>query len=413
MNTIDESNSNPDVATSSFAETSQPTRNRFQADQVAAIAAGHFTHDTYSAFLAPLLPLIQDHLGLSYTLAGGLAIFTQVPSLLNPFIGYLADRVSVRYFVIFAPAITATIFSSVGLAPTYLILALLLFAGGLSIAAFHAPAPAMIGKVSGPRVGAGMSVFMASGELARAIGPIVAVAGVTWFGLEGVWRLAVVGWLVSGVLFFRLRSVPVTPRSHRSTAMSRFWIAARRVFPPLTWLLLGRIFMLAALSTYLPIYMSDVRGVSLGLAAIALTTLEAAGVVGALLTGTVSDRLGRKRVLFMLLGFAPFALLLFIYGPASLAFPLLILLGFMVVSPQPVMLAFVQDHFPGNRALANGAFLAISFLMRALGIWLVGALADRYGLNTAFAACAILALFSIPAVFFLPTSPPAAHARKI
>ncbi len=180
MNTIDESKPNPGAATSSsFTESAQPVRNRFQADQVAAIAAGHFTHDTYSAFLAPLLPLIQRQLELSYALAGGLAIFTQLPSLLNPFIGYLADRVSVRYFVIFAPAITATIFSSIGLAPTYLILALLLFAGGLSIAAFHAPAPAMIGKVSGPRVGAGMSVFMASGELARAIGPIVAVAGVT------------------------------------------------------------------------------------------------------------------------------------------------------------------------------------------------------------------------------------------
>ncbi|NOX62811.1 MAG: MFS transporter [Chloroflexi bacterium] len=388
-----------------LAENSSPSPDRFQADQVAVIAVGHFTHDTYTAFLAPLLPLIQNQLGLSYALAGGLAIFAQLPSLLNPFIGYLADRVSVRYFVILAPAVTATVFSSIGLASTYLVLALLLFAGGLSIAAFHAPAPAMIGKVSGPRVGAGMSVFMASGELARAVGPIVAVAGVTWFGLEGVWRLAAVGWLVSGVLFFRLRSVPVTPRSHRATAMSRFWPAARRVFPPLTWLLLGRIFMLAALSTYLPIFMSDVRGAGLGLAAVSLTALEAAGVVGALVTGTVSDRLGRKRVLFVLLGLAPFALLLFIFGPEWLTFPLLIALGLMAISPQPVMLAFVQDHFPGNRALANGAYLAITFMMRALGIWVVGMLADMYGLNIAFAACALLALLSVPAVFFLPTSP--------
>ena len=159
----------------------------FQTDQVATIGAGHLVNDTYSAFLAPLLPLIQQQLGIGYALAGSLVIFTQIPSVTNPFIGYLADRVSVRYFVILAPAVTATVFSSVGLASGYVALAILLFVGGISIAAFHAPAPAMIAKVAGQRVGAGMSVFMATGELARTLGPILAVAGVTWFGLDGMW----------------------------------------------------------------------------------------------------------------------------------------------------------------------------------------------------------------------------------
>ena len=134
----------------------------FQTGQVAAIATGHFTHDVYSAFLAPLLPTIQSGLGLTYTQAGSLAIFTQIPSLLNPLVGYVADKVSVRYFVILAPAVTATLLSSIGLVSSYAALALLLFAAGISIAAFHAPAPAMVAKVSGPRIGAGMSIFMAS-----------------------------------------------------------------------------------------------------------------------------------------------------------------------------------------------------------------------------------------------------------
>ena len=148
----------------------------FQPGQVASISAGHFTHDVYSAFLAPLLPAIQSGMGLSYTQAGSLAIFTQIPSLLNPFIGYMADRVSVRYFVILAPAITATLFSSIGLVSSYAALALLLFAAGISIAAFHAPAPAMIAKVSGSHVGKGMSIFMAAGEFARAVGPLFVAA---------------------------------------------------------------------------------------------------------------------------------------------------------------------------------------------------------------------------------------------
>ena len=378
----------------------------FQAGQVGSIAVGHLTHDVYSAFLAPLLPVIQNSMGLNYTQAGSLAIFTQIPSLLNPFIGYMADKVSVRYFVILAPAVTATIFSSIGLVNSYVALAILLFAAGLSIAAFHAPAPAMIAKVSGQRVGTGMSIFMASGELARALGPLFIAAGITWFGLDGVWRLAIFGWLVSIFLYFRLRKVPATPRGQTASSLAGFWPQARRVFPPLAWLLFGRIFMMAALTTYLPIFISDEREGSLWLAAASLTILEAAGVAGALLSGTISDRLGRKRVLFILLTLAPILLLAFIYSPSWLAFPLLLLLGLAAISPQQVLLATVQDQFPNNRALGNGTFLAINFLVRALGIWAVGMFSDAFGLNAAFTMTAFLAFISIPAIFFLPQERP-------
>ena len=160
----------------------------FNTGQIFTIAGGHFVHDTYSAFIAPLLPLLQERLATNYALTGSLAIFSQLPSLLNPLIGYLADRVSLRYFIILAPGITATLMSSLGIVNSYFMVALLLFAGGISIAAFHAPAPAMIGRMAGKRVGTGMSIFMASGELGRTFGPIVAIAGVGWFGLEGMWR---------------------------------------------------------------------------------------------------------------------------------------------------------------------------------------------------------------------------------
>ncbi|MCB0139600.1 MAG: MFS transporter, partial [Caldilineaceae bacterium] len=149
----------------------------FQTDQVFTVAGGHFIHDTYSAFIAPLIPLLQERLGVGYAGAGSLAIYAQMPSLLNPFIGYLADRVSLRYFIILAPAVTATLMSCMGLTSNYLALAMLMLAAGVSMAAFHAPAPAMIGRLAGQRTGTGMSIFMASGELGRTVGPLFVTAG--------------------------------------------------------------------------------------------------------------------------------------------------------------------------------------------------------------------------------------------
>ena len=148
---------------------------KFEDGQVLTIVGGHFVHDTYTAFVPTLLPLIIEKLSLTLTQAGTLAAIQQLPAVFNPFIGYLADRVSLRYFVILAPAITATTISSMGFAQDFYGLMVLLFITGISVAAFHAPAPAMVARISGARVGKGMSWFMAGGELGRTVGPLVAV----------------------------------------------------------------------------------------------------------------------------------------------------------------------------------------------------------------------------------------------
>ncbi len=385
-------------------ETDSPedsTEQAFDTGQIFTIAGGHFVHDTYSAFVSPLLPLLQERLATNYALTGSLAIFTQLPSLLNPLIGYLADRVSLRYFIIVAPAITATLLSSVGIVNNYFVVALLLLAGGISIAAFHAPAPAMIGRLAGKRVGTGMSIFMASGELGRTLGPIVAVAGVGWFGLEGMWRLMFVGWAVTAVLYFRLHNVSARTDT-KPAGLHEAWPQIRRIFPTLGWIMLARTGMIVALTTYLPLYMRDEVEASLWLAAAALSILEGAGVAGALLSGTASDRLGRRKVLSGLLFVSPLLTLLFIYGPGWLAIPLLIALGLTAISPTPVLLAIVQDEFPEHRALANGIYIGLNFLVRGLGIWLIGSLADSVGLTTAFLLGTLAAFFSVPGVWLLP-----------
>ena len=88
----------------------------FHTDQVATIAGAHFIHDSFSAFLTPLLPVIKETLSTNYAMTGSLTIFTMLPSLLNPFIGYLADRISL-YFVpskLFNPGCKFLFFRSIG-----------------------------------------------------------------------------------------------------------------------------------------------------------------------------------------------------------------------------------------------------------------------------------------------------------
>lgn len=371
----------------------------FQSGQVAAITSTHFLHDVYSAFLAPILPLLIEKLSLSYTQAGSLTAFMQVPSLLNPLIGYLDDKINLRLLVIFAPAITGTTMSCLGLAPNYASLALLLLITGLSVSAFHAPSPAMVVSVSGRRTGTGMSFYMAAGELGRTLGPLMFAGAVTLFTLEGIWRLAILGWLASIIMFGRFRSI--TMRIQKQSGFREMLPAATRLFIPLLLIVLSRSFLVTGVGVYLPTLIKG-EGATIWAASRALAIYQLAGVIGALAGGTLSDRLGRKTVLFVAALFSPFLIIAFLNSTGWIQTLCLVVAGLLSLSAQPVMLALVQDHLPNHRSVANGFFMAFSFLFQSITSLLIGMMSDRIGLHQAFVYISLISLLSVPIVFFLP-----------
>jgi FSR family fosmidomycin resistance protein-like MFS transporter len=378
---------------------SKEVESEFQTGNVVTLFGAHFIHDTYTAFVAPLLPLIIDKLSLSLTMAGSLTAILQLPSIINPYIGYLADKVSLRYFVIFAPAVTATFISALGIAPNYATLAILLFLTGISVAAFHAPAPAMVGRISGNRIGKGMSIFMAGGELGRTLGPIIVLWAVSIWTLEGLFRVAVLGWAASFILLWRLKDV------QGRTGISGNWRSIipklRTLYLPLGIIVFLRQFFQVSFTTYLPTFLES-EGESLFLAGASLSILEFAGIAGALLSGTLSDRLGRKSLIVFAFGVSSIFTLVFLNVHGWLTIPLLLLIGFSALSTGPVFLALIQDHFPNNRAIGNGLYISLSFILRSIVAVLIGFTGDTLGLRSAYYISVALSLAAIPIISFLP-----------
>jgi len=372
----------------------------FHAEQVLTISGGHFVHDVYSAFLAPLLPLLIEKMSLTLTLAGSLSAFLQFPAILTPFIGHLADKYNLRYLVIIAPALTATLMGAMGLAPSYAALTLLLILTGISVAFFHAPAPAMVGQISGRRVGKGMSWFMGGGELARTVGPLVAVWAASTWTLEGMFRVVVIGWVTSAVLFWRLRDIPI--RARKQGSLRSILPKLRTLFLPLFVIVFFRMFMVVCMTTYLPTFMSQ-KGSSLFLAGASLSILELAGFAGALSGGTLSDRLGRKPLLMGITILAPLLMIAFLNISGWLLVPVLLSYGFVSISAGPVFLALIQDNFPENRAVSNGLYISMNFLLRSLAMLLVGVAGDAIGLQAAFLGSAIFSLLGLVGIFMLHT----------
>lgn len=380
--------------------------NSFRKGRVLGLAWGHFAHDLFSSFYPPLLPLLRESLGLSFTQAGGLTVVQRLPSLANPLLGWLADRSSLRWLVVLGPTLTALAMSSIGLAPSKLSLTALLLVAGIGSAFYHVPSPVLLARASGRRVGFGMSLFMVAGESARAVGPVLVLGGVSLWGLEGLPRLVPLGVATSVLLWFVTRHRrPARNKSageHDPPPVPRDpWSPLVRLLATIAVIIAGRSFVVAALMTYLPAFVTE-RGGSLWLGGSALAILEAAGAAGALTSGTLSDRLGRRRILLSVTLTCPVAMAALTYAPIPLMVPALIVLGALSFSTNPVLLALVQDRAGGRPAVANGMFMTLNFGIRSGVVLLIGTMADAWSLQRAFAWCAVLALLAVPGAIAIP-----------
>ena len=372
----------------------------FKKSEVFTISAAHMLHDTYSSFLAPLLPLLIEKLGMSLSISALLEIIRRIPTLFNPLIGLLAEKTGVKYFVILTPAITAIAMSLIGFASSYTVLFILLFVSGISSAFFHVPSPVIIKEASGNKIGTGMSWFMVGGESARTIGPLLVTAAVSLWGLEGIYKLMPLGLVASFILYIKLKDFTL----HQTVQKPKEKGDTKKLLKQYTpfFMVLGAYLffqagMKSAITLYLPVYLTS-QGESLWYAGISLSILQFFGVLGAFFAGSLSDKIGRKNVLVVTSIGAALSMGLFIQYTSLYILPFL---GLFLLSSGPVLMASVQDTQTHMPTFMNSMYMSISFSVTSLVVFVVGVLGDGFGLETTFIICNVFAFGSIPFAFLL------------
>jgi len=298
-------------------------------------------------------------------------VVRKIPALFNPFIGLLADKVSVKYLVVFTPAISAIGMSLLGVSSSYFVIVLLLFITGISSALFHVPSPVMIRQFSGEKTATGVMPL---------------------------------GIVASAILFYKLRDVSSLGDGHSKNKQKGAAETLKALVPFfifITGFQLFRAGMKAALTLYLPTYLTS-GGESLWLAGISLSVLQFAGALGTFGTGFISDKIGHRNTLFITALVSPIIMWGFITSSELLRIPLLILMGILLFASSPVLLALVQETTSERPAFINSIYMTINFSISSLMVLFIGVSGDMFGLELTYKMSAGLAFLALPFVFILP-----------
>lgn len=376
----------------------------------AAIAVAHGLNDLYAAFLHPLLPRIMERLGLNIALAATLAMtLSLAASLVQPAMGHLADRYGRRTFIVMGPVLSAVFLSLIGVAPSFILLALCLALAGLGSAAFHPPA-ASLAAAAGERstMGARYSVFSFGGALGYALGPLVAVAIVTRGGLPALAWAMLPMLLFAPVLFLLLPSGAHDRSRH-----------AQRNGEPLALLSLlkgplGLVFGISAVGAFIQrVYLTmepiliNAEGGSERSGAVALSIYLGAQAIGSLSGGMLADRVDRRRLLVSLsaLSLPAHALALWLPPGSTAGIVATVVAGFVNMALLPPIVLLAQELLPGGASLGAGIVMGAAWATGSIAMLGVGVLADQIGAQAAALTAVPLTGLGVLLALALPHMP--------
>jgi FSR family fosmidomycin resistance protein-like MFS transporter len=366
---------------------------------LAVLSIGHLFTDINQGYLPALLPFFKEAMNLTYTMSGVILLSANLTSsIIQPVFGHLSDRRPFGWLLPLSPFIACLGLSLTGFAPSYAFLLLSVILGGFGIASFHPEGFKTAHFFTGAKKATGMSIFAVGGNLGIAVGPMVAFTLVTSFGLKGTLAMILPGILIGIVLLLNMPmlSTPVQ-HAHREAKKEAKVPLSRDQKTSFCLLLIIatlRAWIQFGMVTYIPFYyINYLKGNPL-YAGKLVTTFLMAGVAGTLLGAPLADRWGHKKFLLTTLILSFPLLLLFYYTSGPVTFVILGMTGMVLVSTFALSTVMGQALLPQHLGMASGMMVGFTISSGGIGVTLLGAIADTWGVPMALKAIFVLPLIA-------------------
>src|SRR5256885_2964504 len=261
-----------------------------------ALSGGHLAVDFAAGSVPALIPFMTDRFQLGYALSAMLLLAaTASSSLVQPLFGLWSDRRGALWLIPGGVLLAAIVVGGAAVSPAYPLVLVLVFAGGLGIAAFHPEGAKFAAYASGRRRASGMAYFNSGGNAGYALGAFATGQLVVWLGLVGG-LVAMVPVLLASVGL--ARAVPHLSRLKPETDAAAYDRGddRRKAMALLAVVIALRSVSWFTLLAFVPLWIVSLWH-SKGDGNRLLFLMLLAGAGGTLLLGPVADRIGLRPTL--------------------------------------------------------------------------------------------------------------------
>ncbi len=369
-----------------------------------ALTLVHFTGDFYHSFISPLLPVLIQKYCLTLTQAGFVAGISRfLAFVVQPPIGYLADRYKTRAFVLGGPLIVIISTSLVGVAPSYVMLLLLVSASSIGSSIFHPTTAGMISSYSGRNLAFSMSVFNMGGTFAFGVGPLFITWLVAGYGLEATPYTVFFG---LGIMYYLFKTVPMP----LGEGLSNLGLVGsiKEIFGPvwksilLIWFIMVlRAFVGQSFMTFFPVLFSW-EGHSLISVGSIVAIFTVAGSVSGLIAGHMADRIGFKPVFYITHFLMPPCMILLLYLRGNWVYLGAMLAGFFVLATLPLGVTMAQKLAPGGKSMASSLMMGLAWGTGGVLTPVTGKLCDMFTIKPVLFIIAFIPFITLWLIHLLP-----------
>lgn len=371
------------------------------------ISLVHMLNDSIQAVIPAIFPIIEESMNLTYLQLGFIGFALQMTaSILQPIVGIYSDKKPSPYLL--PLGLTSTLIGMLGLAfaPNYYFILLSVIFVGIGSSVFHPEGSKVVYLAAGNKRGLAQSIFQVGGNGGQSLAPILTALvfvplgqfGAIWFtivaGIAVLLLIYIARWYREKLNFESIQNKKKTKKAINPEKVKNIKFA----MIILIFFVFVRSWYHTSITNYYPFFIMDEYNLKIDKAQIFIFLFLLAGAVGTFVGGPLSDRFGRRNIiLFSMIGSTPIALIL-PYVNETLAYPLLFINGFIVLSSFSVTVVYAQELMPGKIGSVSGLMIGLAFGLGAIGAVALGGLADFYGIKPVMIGASVLPLLGISAI---------------
>lgn len=379
---------------------------------------GHLCADLGGGALPAILPFLIAQKGITYTQAAGLTFaLSSIGSAIQPVFGSMADKTSRPWLMSLGIFMAGCGISSLGFLDSYWAMFVAVAFTGIGSALFHPDGGRMANYVSGEKKGKGISLFSVGGNMGGAIGPMLAVFGITLIGdLRGAAILAVPAFTMAAFMVTQHGNLAEFAAEGNKKTKAAIAAGQRddwKSFGKLTVVVFLRSTLQTGMTTFIPMLFMSVLMQSEAKSGSVTTIISLSGAVATLIGGNLADKYGfNKTIRTGLVLVIPCLIAVTLSRSVALSTLLLIPTAMFLNFAFSPSVALGQKFVPNHLGLASGITMGLASSFGGVVSPMLGKVADNVGIPVVMWILVAVACVACVASFFVPDAPPALQSEQ-